>query len=150
MEEELTQPATQNVVDPRREGKNVSGLAVEDISDVICILTPCSPAAYRLVVETAARAPQHVLQDAEHMIDYEASPNLAEEEKETFIIDPDTKDNKVGAADLALRFSSKVVQPRLGSSLVEIPNYAILSSHQRHINASATLISASTSTSRAF
>ncbi|CAK7270193.1 Protein kinase protein rad53 [Sporothrix epigloea] len=37
-----TQPATQNVIDPRRVGEQNSGFTDEDIADIICLLIPFS------------------------------------------------------------------------------------------------------------
>ncbi|KAL1901958.1 Protein kinase protein rad53 [Sporothrix stenoceras] len=37
-----TQPATQNVIDPRRVGKQNSGFTDEDIADIVCLLFPYS------------------------------------------------------------------------------------------------------------
>ncbi|CAK7198625.1 Protein kinase protein rad53 [Sporothrix eucalyptigena] len=37
-----TQPATQNVIDPRRVGQQNSGFTDEDIADIICLLIPYS------------------------------------------------------------------------------------------------------------
>src|ERR1700744_1437351 len=55
----LTQPSTQQVFDPRRLG-NQSELCEEDISDIICILQPKSAAALRAVARTADVRPCHV------------------------------------------------------------------------------------------
>ncbi|KAF2146467.1 uncharacterized protein K452DRAFT_65976 [Aplosporella prunicola CBS 121167] len=101
MEEELTQPMTQQVLDPRRLGRNDSGLDEADITDVICILHPTSPAAFRIVAHTARHAPQHVLQRSRG-----PSPEGNPEETETFIL------NESGEAqELALRYSSVVKRP---------------------------------------
>lgn len=63
MDEEATQPSTQPFVDPRRLGRNTSGLSNDDESDVICIIHPCSPAAYEAVQLVAVTSPQHILQN---------------------------------------------------------------------------------------
>ena len=98
--DEATQ-CTQGVMDPRRVGRNNSGLSYADISDVLCILHPCSPAAFEVVARTADRAPQHVLQNTD-FDDFEDGVNSADlEEHETFILE----DNQPREAlDLALRF----------------------------------------------
>ncbi len=111
--EDLTQ-LTQNpqgAVDPRRVGRNNSGLSHEDISDVICILHPCSPAAFKIVATTAERTPLNVLQN--HGFDhYQDSLTQSElEEQETFILGPDAPHQ---AMDLALRFSTQTRNPRDG------------------------------------
>ncbi|KAF2723109.1 Pkinase-domain-containing protein [Polychaeton citri CBS 116435] len=108
---QLTQPCTQPMVDPRRIGRNNSGLSNVDISDVMCILHPCSPAAFKIVAETADASPQHVLQNAGfHSFDDDLS-QTALEEQETFILDTDSGSR---ALDLALRFSTRTIRPELG------------------------------------
>ncbi|KAF2452457.1 hypothetical protein BDY21DRAFT_294641 [Lineolata rhizophorae] len=111
MDEELTQPNTQRVVDPRREGRNNSGLRDIDLADVICILHPTTPAAFRTVQGTAAQAPQHILQND----DYLALGNGDVEEQETFILGNDARDPPLDEPqDLALRFSSKTRRQHMG------------------------------------
>lgn len=107
MEEEATQPTQ----DPRRIGRNNSGLADEDISDVLCILHPCSPAAFRIVAHTAQRSPQNVLQN-NSFDDYDDGVSQAVlEEQETFILG---SSSSAQAMDLALRFSARVIRPHMG------------------------------------
>lgn len=113
LDEMLTQPTqnTQGVMDPRRMGRNNSGLAPADVSDVMCILHPSTPAAFQLVLETARRAPQHILQDVyAYRHQHAASPSMLEEE-ETFILEGNGPNQ---ALDLALRFSSPIRRPALG------------------------------------
>ena len=62
MEDDLTQATQSQAHDPRRMGRNNSGLTEEDIADLLCILHPCSPAAFRIVAHTATRSPHNVLQ----------------------------------------------------------------------------------------
>ena len=106
-----TQPSTQQKFDPRRLGRNNSGLSTADISDVICILHPSSPAAFRIVAHTALRNPKHVLQNDTFGTFDDEDGTVDLEEQETFVIDSEIVDN---AQDLALRFSSETVQPVLG------------------------------------
>lgn len=107
MEDEATQPTQ----DPRRIGRNNSGLADEDISDVLCILHPCSPAAFRIVAHTAQRSPQNVLQ-TNSFDDYDDEVSQAVlEEQETFILG---SSSSAQAMDLALRFSARVIRPHMG------------------------------------
>ncbi|KAK3722216.1 Protein kinase protein rad53 [Vermiconidia calcicola] len=102
---------TQGVVDPRRMGRNNSGLCAADISDVMCILHPCSPAAFKIVATTAERTPQNVLQNA-GFDDYDDGlTQSAVEEQETFILSADAPHQ---AMDLALRFSAPTRNPKLG------------------------------------
>ncbi|KAJ9646529.1 Protein kinase protein rad53 [Coniosporium tulheliwenetii] len=109
MENEATQPSTQQILDPRRLGRNNSGLSESDISDVICILHPCSLAAIRIVRETARLSPQHVLQNNE-LVSFDYADEDPDE-KETFIVDAGKAQK---AQDLALRFSSQTLKPFLG------------------------------------
>lgn len=110
---QLTQ-GTQGVVDPRRYGRNNSGLSDEDCSDVMVILHPSSPAAYRLVSETADRAPQHVLQNYQPS-EAERAPSPGPfEEQETFILQQNRPSQPL---DLAFRFSTRSNRPHLGFML---------------------------------
>lgn len=58
-----TQQATQPFEDPRRRGKTLSNMSDDDISDVICLLHPNSPAAFQAVQATILTAPEHILQN---------------------------------------------------------------------------------------
>ncbi|KKY16962.1 putative meiosis-specific serine threonine-protein kinase mek1 [Diplodia seriata] len=109
MEEEPTQPSTQQVLDPRRLGESISGLKNSNIADILCILTPTSPAAFHIVENTAKEAPQHVLQ-CQPINGYQPNTqplSQSLEEAETFILDRPPH-------DLALRFSSSCKQPWYG------------------------------------
>nr|POF12798.1 serine/threonine-protein kinase rad53 [Quercus suber] len=113
--ERLTAPTqpTQVTIDPRRMGRNNSGLNETDISDVMCILHPCSPAAFKIVADTAIHSPHNVLQNyrpEQHNDDVNQS---VLEEQETFILDSDGN-SPAHAMDLALRFSALPINPRLG------------------------------------
>ncbi|KAF7585738.1 hypothetical protein BBP40_010178 [Aspergillus hancockii] len=87
---EATQESTQPCTDPRRMGYNNSGLLEQDVSDIICILHPSSPAAHHAVAASAGLAPQHILQKDE--LAYESS----------------------AALDIALRLTSNVVDLNVG------------------------------------
>ncbi|PYH47988.1 serine/threonine-protein kinase [Aspergillus saccharolyticus JOP 1030-1] len=89
---EATQESTQPCTDPRRAGYNNSGLFEDDMTDIICILHPNSPAAHEAVAATARQSPQHILQ--RHALDYECSDTAA--------------------LDFALRLSSQVRDPCAG------------------------------------
>lgn len=111
MDDDSTQQATQQVFDPRRLGRNNSGLSEEDISDILCILHPSSPAAFRIVASTAERSPQHVLQnDGIAAFEDGADPEQLEEQ-DTFILANELANS---AQDLALRLSSQTINPVLG------------------------------------
>ena len=112
-EEEETQAtqATQGQFDQRRMGRNGSGLNDADVSDVICILHPTSPAAFRIVSHTARSNHQHVLQN-HTMTQFGNGKELeSSTEAETILIDPVPENRPV---DLALRFSSSVFDPAVG------------------------------------
>ncbi|KAF1986151.1 kinase-like protein [Aulographum hederae CBS 113979] len=110
MEDEATQPATQQFFDPRRLGRNNSGLTEADLSDVLCILHPASLAAFNIVKATAARTPQHVLQN-DASISFRDFPGQPLEEQDTFIIGAGEAQH---AMDLALRLTSRPVNPVMG------------------------------------
>lgn len=110
-----TQPSTQHVLDPRRLGRNNSGLNNKDITEVIAILHPASPGAIKIVEDAAERRPEHVLfRNAYDSLEDEFSDI---EEQETIIINrldySSNKSSRAGA-DLALRMSSKLKNPSLG------------------------------------
>ncbi|SMR42735.1 unnamed protein product [Zymoseptoria tritici ST99CH_1E4] len=110
--ERSSQQCTQEVVDPRRMGRNNSGLSGEDVADVMCILHPSSTAAIKLVAETARRAPQHILQNAS-LPKYDSDLSLSMvEEQDTFILKHEGENKQ--CLDLALRFSSRTIQPQHG------------------------------------
>ncbi|KAF2028128.1 Pkinase-domain-containing protein [Setomelanomma holmii] len=102
-----TQPATQQVLDPRRLGRNNSGLNDGDIADVLVILHPATPTAIRIVNIAAEMRPQHVL--FRNTMDSMGGSQTDIEEQETIIIN--ASGERVGqgsraGADLALRMSS--------------------------------------------
>lgn len=102
-----TQPATQQVLDPRRIGRNNSGLNDCDIADVLVILHPATPTAIRIVEQAAEHRPEHVL--FRNSLDSMSGSLTDIEEQETIIIN--AAGERVGhssraGADLALRMSS--------------------------------------------
>ncbi|KAF9699904.1 hypothetical protein EKO04_002540 [Ascochyta lentis] len=104
-----TQPSTQQVLDPRRLGRNNSGLNDGDIADVLVILHPATPTAIKIVENTAESRPQHVL--FRNSLDPDSmNASLTDiEEQETIIVNG--AGERVGqssraGADLALRMSS--------------------------------------------
>jgi serine/threonine protein kinase len=117
MDEESTQPtqATQSqAADPRRMGRNNSGLADEDIADLLCILHPCTPAAFRIVAHTFNRSPQNVLQGHNYDRYNDGVSQSVLEEQETFILQASPSAVAAQDLDLALRFSANVVRPYMG------------------------------------
>ncbi|KAK3077349.1 hypothetical protein LTS18_010511, partial [Coniosporium uncinatum] len=120
MDEEATQPSTQQVVDPRRFGRNNSGLSETDIADVLCILHPSSPAAFKIVASTGKRSPQHVLQKNElFSFGNDEMDDENVQEQDTFIVDQREPGQ---AMDLALRMSSHTTNPVMGFVFGRNPN----------------------------
>lgn len=109
--EVLTQQCTQDLIDPRRMGRNNSGLSDADISDVMCILHPCSPAAFRIVALTGKQSPQHVLQRDGYRDYNDGLTQSVLEEQETFILNSDGPNH---AMDLALRLTAEIMNPAVG------------------------------------
>jgi hypothetical protein len=117
--QEPTQPSTQQVLDPRRVGRNNSGLDEKDIADVLAILHPGSPGATKIVEDTADTRKHHVLlRNSYDSFDDDFSDI---EEQETIIMDRARHEkhhvtNPKAGADLALRMSSvgSLKQPSLG------------------------------------
>jgi len=109
--EVLTQQCTQDLIDPRRMGRNNSGLSDADISDVMCILHPCSPAAFRIVALTGKQSPQHVLQRDGYRDYNDGLTQSVLEEQETFILNSDGPNH---ALDLALRLTAEIINPAVG------------------------------------
>lgn len=102
-----TQPATQQVLDPRRLGRNNSGLNDGDISDVLVILHPATPTAIKIVEQAAQNRPEHVL--FRNSLDSMSGSIADVEEQETFIINAHEEQpgrSSRAGADLALRLSS--------------------------------------------
>ncbi|KAF2707739.1 hypothetical protein K504DRAFT_470107 [Pleomassaria siparia CBS 279.74] len=112
--DEATQPATQQILDPRRVGGNNSGLDGKDIADVLAILHPGSPSAIKIVEDTADTRRHHVLlRNSYDSFD----DNFGDiEEQETIIINRSETHNYRVGADLALRMSSvgSMANPSLG------------------------------------
>lgn len=98
---------TQRILDPRRVGQNGSGLPARELTDILLLLHPVTPAATRIVANAAKTAPQHVLfRDL-----FESYAHISEnvEEQETIIIGENGErvvNPTWTATDLALRLSS--------------------------------------------
>lgn len=129
MEEVATQDATQSVKDPRWHDVD-SPLSEEDACDVLCILHPTSPAAYRAVQLVAETTPQHILQneslspksrDGNGSI-FESSTQSEKASPRGSMLDNLGLESKPQATcggegrtmDIALRLSSKLKDPCLG------------------------------------
>lgn len=112
MADDATQPATQQVLDPRRVGRNNSGMDAQDVADVLALLVPASSAAIKIVTDAADSRPEHVLlRNSYDSFDDEFS-NI--EEQETIIINRESGQQSSAGADLALRMSSHLINPSLG------------------------------------
>lgn len=128
MDEEPTQN-TQPFSDPRRRGDS-SLLREEDEVDVLCILRPCSPAAYHAVKLVASTTPQHILQNegmsesfkcGDHSLLEKGRSPQARSESGSLIGDADvatppleTFKGSGPPLDIALRLSSKLKDPCVG------------------------------------
>lgn len=122
MEEHLTQ-STQPFVDPRRLGsKSVVNNLNEN--DIVCVLHPTSPAAYKAVEIVARTTPQHILQneDLSHVLEeVDKLPDQRTQDASSGLSQTDGADDPpsagtggTSAQDIALRFSSRVNDVCLG------------------------------------
>lgn len=112
-ESQATEQCTQDAMDPRRLGRNNSGLSEEDVSDVICVLHPASPLAFRIAAHTARTNPQHILQNHDIALLDDGSDLASASQAQTIIVKSMSAANEP-APDLALRFSSRVCDPAVG------------------------------------
>ncbi|KAM5355770.1 hypothetical protein ACJ41O_002416 [Fusarium nematophilum] len=105
--EEPTQ-ATQNVLDPRRVGKQNSGFSDEDISDILCVLYPHSDSA-RLELQRLVDEDSHhiITQDQADVVE----PDYASEDHAgRFLANPTT----TGSHAIILRLSARLKNPTAG------------------------------------
>ena len=133
-----TQQLTQDAVDPRRLGKSNLGIDEEDEADLICILHPNTPKTYNVVKALADSNAQLVLQSPgqqnpqegeltplaqvhEHGGDFQAEEPTSTARsdghgQESLQADETTPAvQSIGPAqDIALRFSSHVIDPSAG------------------------------------
>ncbi|KAF4345603.1 serine threonine kinase [Fusarium beomiforme] len=105
---DLLLEATQNVLDPRRVGKQNSGFSDEDISDIICVLYPHSDSA-RVELERL------VGEDSPHIIGKDEAdgvePDYAlEDQAGRFLANPTGS----GTHAIILRLSSQLKNPKAG------------------------------------
>lgn len=91
-------PATQPFDDPRKDGRNNSGLTERDLADVVCILHPTSNPAIRDVEHNIKRNPQLILQNGDLL--GSTSPPVP-----------------LGSRDIALRLSATVKDRPMGFKL---------------------------------
>lgn len=95
--------ATQNVVDPRRLGKQNSGFSDDEIADIVCLLLPFSEGARAELREMAMRTSKHMVE-----ADEAAHPDLATAEG------LDQLPQLVGEQAIVLRLSASVKDPLAG------------------------------------
>ncbi|KAG6003298.1 hypothetical protein E4U21_002186 [Claviceps maximensis] len=105
-----TQPtqATQNVLDPRRVGKQNSGFSDEDVSDIICVLYPQSESARQEVLRLAQEGSPHVIGKAE--ADGVEPDYDLEDHASRFESHPASHGNYA----IILRLSSQIMNPAAG------------------------------------
>ncbi|PHH91439.1 hypothetical protein CDD83_447 [Cordyceps sp. RAO-2017] len=108
MDEDEPTQATQNVLDPRRVGKQNSGFSDDDISDIICVLYPHSDAA-RLELQRLA------LEDSPHIIGkHEADDVEPDYEQEDHASKFQSAPANHGNYAIMLRLSAQVKSPAAG------------------------------------
>ena len=137
MEEQATQELTQPFTDPRRLGE--PSITDQDMSDILCVLHPTSPSAYKAVEIVAETAPQHIFQNngLSYILEEggngpgvgneqdQASNSQANPEHEANDLPPAPTSGS-SAQDIALRFSSRVHDVCLGWSFGKSPKKADL------------------------
>ena len=104
-QDEPTQP-TQRMLDPRRLGRDNSGLDDGDSADIMLLLVAGSAAATRIVEQTALTREYHVLfhEIGSYVSDIEEQETIIIGEEGTYPTSQHTSVQK--PADIALRFSS--------------------------------------------
>jgi hypothetical protein len=105
---DLLLEATQNVLDPRRVGKQNSGFSDEDISDIICVLYPHSDSA-RIELERleSEHSPHIIGKDEADGVE----PDYAlEDQAGRFLANPSSN----GSHAIILRLSSQLKNPSAG------------------------------------
>lgn len=128
MEETATQPVSQLQGGVPHCGQY--SISDQDKTDVICILHPASPAAYRAVELVVKQCPQHILQNEglEYLLNHDKDgldsafstrPDLGSQgsQGDMEITDRPKVENqppKSSATDIAIRISSRIHNPCLG------------------------------------
>ena len=100
MSQQATQHATQPATQPARARRNLSNVSDADATDVICILSPTSPAAFEAVKANLLVAPEHILQN----------DDLEGISEDDLLFRKDLNTSR----DIALRMSSPVKKPKDG------------------------------------
>ncbi|KAL8949445.1 MAG: hypothetical protein Q9222_004451 [Ikaeria aurantiellina] len=125
MDDAATQPAHLPQMDPREQKGNHALISKEDRTDILCILSPGTLTACQAVELVAATAPQHILQNLGHGRGLSASDENLDEadlQEDRLPADPhkmaldETVPSKASrpSLDIALRLSSKIINPVLG------------------------------------
>lgn len=100
--------ATQNIVDPRRRGKQASGFSDDDISDIVCVLHPHSNNARREISRIANEDCPHIFgRDEVDNVDTDFS---LEDKASRFEMAPPG----LGSYVIVLRLSAAMKDPNLG------------------------------------
>ncbi|KAF3017406.1 hypothetical protein E8E14_003956 [Neopestalotiopsis sp. 37M] len=106
-QDEATQPATQNALDPRRLGQQNSGFSNEDIADIVCMLYPRTENASREVQGLADIINDHVA--VRYATDAIKTDPRREDDPREFGRAPG-----IGNYAIVLRLSAKTKSPSLG------------------------------------
>ncbi|KAL8871950.1 MAG: hypothetical protein Q9174_002327 [Haloplaca sp. 1 TL-2023] len=117
MDDQPTQRAPAPAINPRERKRRHEGLDENDLTDIICILSPATPSAFRAVQLVAKSAGQHILQNTSSI----SGPAMHNDEHERqadadqMTVDGGGQTNgNQPALDIALRMSSNLVRPWLG------------------------------------
>ncbi|PKS06563.1 hypothetical protein jhhlp_007311 [Lomentospora prolificans] len=100
--------ATQNVLDPRRIGKQNSGFSDDDISDIVCVLHPHSPHARREIRRIALENSPHIFGRAD--VDGVDGDLYHEDEASRFQMGPPGQGSHV----VVLKLSASIKDPLMG------------------------------------
>ncbi|KAL8737916.1 MAG: hypothetical protein Q9181_001221 [Wetmoreana brouardii] len=133
MDDQPTQPANIPPIDPREKRGHLAGLSEHERSDILCILHPSTPAAYRAVQLVAESAPQHILEYPTSFKEPSVrneSVTQHESQSDQITTDPDqmTVDDgqhtepKGPPLDIALRLTSKLLNPTHGFAFGRDPS----------------------------
>ncbi|KAF5669231.1 serine threonine kinase [Fusarium heterosporum] len=105
---DLLLEATQNVLDPRRVGKQNSGFSDEDISDIICVLYPHSDSARIELERLESEHSPHII--GKNEADGVEPDYALEDQAGRFLANPSSN----GSHAIILRLSSKLKNPAAG------------------------------------
>ncbi|KAL9025639.1 MAG: hypothetical protein Q9196_005565 [Gyalolechia fulgens] len=131
MDDVATQQATIPPTDPNRRKGN-GAINEQDRSDILCVLSPASPAAYQAVELVACTAPQHVVRGwspgpspaipDKNLAQAEPRPNQDVEQPGPMAVDGEEKTGATKPSlDIALRMSSRLLNPCLGFTFGRSP-----------------------------